>query len=318
MFHRSGSGGPDPATPDPEGKRAYHPLLLFSAREVRMLYDINSRKFQSYCNLECCPICLQQLGIEGNKYESIRTACGHRFHLACLDAHHKAAAIGSGNHECPVCRTWIGRGNSGINVNVKTANDPSFPTAHKDNDDDQHFDYETALERIYGSVACIFQLRAAHDVEDTSVAAELSFMRVAFYKRLSDPAFVNLVVAFVDATNAMIDHERVVATPFTVQRMAMAKDPMAAAQYSHQAWKRMLEAHKAKWSAVSYIYAFSGDPNGWLPFIEAEICAANDEITSRLAAACKKYDRRRFNNREMLEFTEQMKSFANVLMDGCR
>jgi hypothetical protein len=253
-----------------------------------MLYDIDSRKFQSYCALETCAICLQQLGIEGKRDECIRTSCGHQFHLVCLDAHHKAAERGHREHGCPVCRTWIGKGNVSDEA---PSDDRHEPHPHDTTGCAATIDYATALDHVYGSVACVFQLRAAREGFDDSAEVEAAFMAMTFLPLMRRREFTQLVTAYVDATLAVIRHGDAVA-PLSVRRVAMSKDPRAVAQYADE-MSKLSNAHVlAKWSAVSYVYACSEDMKGWMPYMEAKLKADMSERKARLAAEVKKQEGR--------------------------
>ena len=126
-----------------------------------MLYSLHDTKFQSYLNLELCPICMEPLGFGDKACESVRTACGHRFHLACLDPHRKSVRGSSESSGCPVCRTWIGQKME----RPPPANDISLPHPL----DTRESVEEMVAEMVVGMVAEMVAQMVAQMVAETLV-----------------------------------------------------------------------------------------------------------------------------------------------------
>jgi hypothetical protein len=261
-----------------------------------MLYNVNVLKYQSFLDLPVCPICFEALHIGIHAHGVAITGCGHRFHHQCLKAHQETSA-----GTCPACRTWIGRPSASYNelylanigVDMEQLALGSGETGKHEDWCDSTLDgtaktpamitgeqsVAVAIDKIYGDVACIFQLRMSHECRDTSAEAEAVFMAAHFIPLVLEMSTLRYHLnLYASRIREVSEFERRVLSGRDV-RWGIAEKNAKVESEARDMLRLCTEVRQVEFMAVIHVFEKIGDLQDWNRFIEAKMKESYQQVT---------------------------------------
>lgn len=142
-----------------------------------------------------------------------------------------------------------------------------------------------AIDRLYGSVACTFQLRMSQEGGNTSKEGELAFMAEAFMPLiLRESVFYRHVCTYASkllegnafeercSESGLNSKAWALETQNSEETKAMALEMLRLCQ----------EVRRAEFAAVIYVFETTGDMSGWAPFIEKRMEESFQQVACSL------------------------------------